>query len=135
MFLSTPWSQCPGGGPRNDSLGPCYVSKGDHDGNLFTGMVSPKKSSKTKYSANVKGGYNANSFKDYRLPTSMFGALVSASNQSLALTTWSSYKTAENHLRQCEIDTGIKMRFPMNDRDVILSNFKHCLPKPFDEAL
>ena len=65
----------------------------------------------------------------------MIGALVSASNQSLALTTWSSYRTAEKHLRQCEIDTGIKMRFPMNDRDVILSNFKHCLPKPFDEAL
>ena len=83
---------------------------------MFTGFVSPKRSSRTKYSSDVKGGYTAKSFKDYRLPTSMVGALVSASNQSLALSTWSSYRTAENHLRKCEIDTGIKMRFPMDNR-------------------
>ena len=84
-------------------------------------MVSPKRSSRTKYSANVRGGYNSNSFKDYRLPTSMVNALVHASNQSLALSTWSSYRTAENHLRQCEIDTGIKIRFPMTNRYNVLS--------------
>ena len=97
--------------------------QGDYDGYVFTGMVSPKRSCKTKYSSNVRGGYNSNSFKDYRLPTSMVGALVNASNQSLALSTWSSYRTAENHLRQCEIDTGIKIRFPMTNRYNVLSQF------------
>ena len=53
----------------------------------------------------------------------MVGALVNASNQSLALSTWSSYRTAENHLRQCEIDTGIKIRFPMTNRYNVLSQF------------
>ena len=46
-------------------------------------------------------------------------ALVSASNHSLALNTWSTYKTAENHLRRCEVDTGIPMRFPMNDEMIL----------------
>ena len=80
-------------------------------------MVSPKRSIKTKFSATVRGGYTAKSFKDYRLPTSMVTTLVGASNQSLALNTWSSYRTAENHLIQCEKDTGIKMRFLMDDRE------------------
>ena len=53
----------------------------------------------------------------------MVTALVGASNQSLALNTWSSYRTAENHLIQCEKDTGIKMRFPMDDREMGLLNF------------
>ena len=83
---------------------------------LFLGTYSPKKSQKVKYSTNVSGGYSSSSFKDYRLPTSIVTALVNASNQSLALSTWSSYRTAENHLRQCEIDTNVKIRFPMDDR-------------------
>ena len=82
-----------------------------------TGNFSPKMSTKTKYSANVQGGFTAGSFKDYRLPTTIVTALVGASNQSLALNTWSNYRTAENHLKRCEIDTGIKMRFPLTDRD------------------
>ena len=50
---------------------------------------------------------------------SIVGALVKASNQSLAMNTWSTYRTAENHLKRCEVDTGVKMRFPMNDRMVL----------------
>ena len=88
-------------------------------GIYVTGMVSPKRSIKTKFSSTVRGGYTANSFKDYRLPTSMVTAFVNASNQSLSLNTWSSYRTAENHLLQCEKDTGIKMRFPMTDREAV----------------
>ena len=65
------------------------------------------------------GGYAASTFANYKLPTSIVTALVSASNQSLALNTWSTYKTAENHLKRCEIDTGIRMRFPMDDRMIL----------------
>ena len=74
---------------------------------------------RTKYSSNVKGGYTSSSFRDYRLPTSIVTALVNASNQSLALSTWSSYKTVENHIRRCERDTKVQIRFPMSDRDVL----------------
>ena len=59
------------------------------------------------------------SFAKYRLPTSIVTALVGASNNSLALSTWGSYKVAENHLKKCELDTGIRMRFPMDDRMII----------------
>ena len=47
------------------------------------------------------------------------GALVSASNHSLALNTWSTYKTAENHLKRCEADMGVQIRFPMDDRMIL----------------
>ena len=49
----------------------------------------------------------------------MVGALVNASNQSLALTTWSSYNTAGNHVKRCELETGVEMSFPMDDRMVL----------------
>ena len=77
------------------------------------------KSARTKYGTNVRGGFTSASFKDYRLPPSIVTALMDASNQSLALSTWSTYKTAENHLRRCEIETGVRMRFPMDDRMVL----------------
>ena len=82
----------------------------------MSGVVSPKKSKRTKYCANVKGGYTASSFQKYRLPTSIVSALVRASNHSLALSTWAVYKTAENHLWKCQSDTGVRMRFPMTNR-------------------
>ena len=46
-------------------------------------------------------------------------ALVSAGNQSLALNTWETYKTAERHLERCERDTGVRMRFPMTNRMIL----------------
>ena len=64
------------------------------------------------------------SFKDYKLPTSVVLALVNASNQSLALSTWSSYRTAENHLRQCELDTNVKIRFSMDNREMNIINVR-----------
>ena len=68
---------------------------------------------KTKYSVNVRGGYTAQSFANYRLPASIVAAIVDAANLSLAKTTWSSYRTAENHIKRCEADLGIKISFPM----------------------
>jgi hypothetical protein len=82
----------------------------------FPGIISPEKSNKTKYSSVVKGGYTADSFRDYRLPTSIVTCLTSASNLSLAMTTWASYRTAEAHVKRCESETGVRMRFPMDDR-------------------
>ena len=85
----------------------------------FSGVISPKKTNKTKYSAYVKDGYNADSFTQLNIPNNLVGALVDASNQSLALTTWSSYNTAGNHVKRCELETGVKMSFPMDDRMVL----------------
>ena len=85
----------------------------------ITGMYSPKESQRTKYSSNVKGGFNQVSFKSYNLPPAIDAALVNASNQSLAKSTWSAYNTAENHLKRCEVDTNVRMSFPMTDRELV----------------
>ena len=82
----------------------------------LSGGFSPKRSVRVKYNANVKGGFTAKSFKDYKLPTSIVNALVAASNQSLAMNTWSNYRVVESHLQRCEKDTGIRMRFPIDNR-------------------
>ena len=58
-------------------------------------------------------------FEKYKLPTSIVTALVSASNNLLALSTWATYRTAENHLTKCDANTGVKMRFPMIDKMVL----------------
>ena len=106
-----------------------YLLRPDYKGqkeincmHVFTGTFSPKKSSKIKYCPNVKGGFSASSFKDYKLPTSIVNAIVGASNKSLALNTWTNYKTTENHLRRCEIETGVKMRFPLTDREMYIES-------------
>lgn len=83
---------------------------------ILSGVVSPCRSVRTKYCSLVRGGYTAASFGDYRLPPSVVVALVNASNHSLAMSTWASYRTAENHLQRCEHDTGVRMRFPMSNR-------------------
>ena len=86
--------------------------------NYYLGFV-PLRSKKTKYSANVLGGYTTSSFNKYKLPTSIVTAIVNAANHSLAKNTWSSYKTAEAHIKRCEADTGIKIRFPMTDQMIL----------------
>ena len=87
---------------------------------MFAGIYSPKKSTRVKYCPNVHGGFTNATFQNYRLPCSIVNAVVGASNKSLALNTWSNYKTAENQLLKCELDTGIKMRFPMTERKVCI---------------
>ena len=98
---------------------------------MFTGIHSPKKATKVKYSGNVEGGFSTQSFSKFNLPPTIVGALVSASNNSLAMSTWSNYKTAESHLKQCERDTNIKMDFPMDDREICVclfnSNFENIV--------
>ena len=83
------------------------------------GQISPKKSVRTKYCPKAKRGFNSSTFNNYRLPTSIVTALVSASNQSLALNTWSSYNMLESHLKRYQADTGVSIRFPMDDRDMM----------------
>ena len=83
---------------------------------LDSGMFVPQVETQRKFSANVKGGFSVGSFDNYRLPPSIVLAIVNASNSSLAKNTWSSYKTAEAHLKRCESETGVKMRFPMTMR-------------------
>ena len=69
----------------------------------------------SKYDKVVKGGYNVKSFANYRLPPSIVLPLIEAANASLSKNTWSSYKTAENHLIRAEKATGFKMRMPMSN--------------------
>lgn len=45
--------------------------------------------------------------------------LVTAANYSLAKTTWKSYQTAENHIKKCEKQTGVKLRFPFGNRETL----------------
>ena len=44
------------------------------------GVYSLKQTAKTKYCATVRGGFTSASFKNYRLPTLIVSALVSAGN-------------------------------------------------------
>ena len=88
----------------------------------------PTATIRTKYSNNVHAGYTVNGFKDHKLPTPIVLAIVSAANHSLSKNTWSSYKTAENHLQRCEADTGIKIRLPM-DHKMLLAYIGWLLSK------
>jgi hypothetical protein len=77
--------------------------------------VVPVPEVQAKYSKVVKGGYDAKSFSNYKLPTNIVTCLVEAANSSLSKNTWMSYKTAENHLLRAEKSTGVKMTMPMTD--------------------
>ena len=81
------------------------------------GLFSPKPGQKQKYSS--RGGYSTKTFEKYRLPPSIVMTLVSAANHSLASATWKSYKTAENHIKKCEKETGIRLRFPFKTKETL----------------
>ena len=72
----------------------------------------------TKYGNN--GLYSLQTFADSGLPESMKEALVIMANHSLAKGTWSTYKTALNHVENCERETGKSINFPMTKADVLL---------------
>lgn len=80
-------------------------------------LRSPKISRTQKYSKN--GGYSTKTFEKYRLPPSIVTTLITAANHSLAKSTWKSYRTAENHIRKCEKQTGIKLRFPFGTKETL----------------
>ena len=50
----------------------------------------------------------------------LLSALINAANNSLANSTWSQYKTARRHLERCQLHTGIRMSFPMSDRQIFV---------------
>ena len=81
------------------------------------GLRSPKPGYKQKYSS--KGGYSTKTFEKYKLPPSIVMTLVRAANHSLATSTWKSYSTAENHIKRCEAETGIKLRFPFKTKETL----------------
>ena len=58
-------------------------------------------------------------FENYRLPPSVVKTLVTAANYSLAEMAWKSYQTAENHIKKCEKQTGVKFRFPFGNRETL----------------
>ena len=45
--------------------------------------------------------------------------LINSANNGLAKSSWSSYKTVENHLIRAQEMTGIKMSFPMDEQMVL----------------
>lgn len=54
------------------------------------------------------------------MPNDIKALLTSTANHALAKSTWSSYKTSLNRLRDCEAETGKNMDLPLNERQVIL---------------
>lgn len=54
------------------------------------------------------------------LPEDLKKAATNAANHSLAKKTWESYKTASKHLERCEEETGIRINFPMTEKDTTL---------------
>ena len=89
---------------------------------LFFGLgkklLSPKPRKTQKYSA--QGGFSIKSFEKYKLPPSIVTTLINAANHSLALGTWKSYKTAEQHILRLEKDTGVKMRMPFGTKETLV---------------
>lgn len=51
---------------------------------------------------------------------SMADALSKAANSGLSTQTWSSYKTAKNHLVRCQNETNVLMTFPLNTEKVLV---------------
>ena len=50
----------------------------------------------------------------------MAEALSKAANSGLSAQTWSSYKTARNHLLRCQNDTNVLMTFPLTTEKVLV---------------
>ena len=59
-------------------------------------------------------------FKNLPIPLSMAEALSKAANSGLSTQTWSSYKTAKNHLDRCQKDTKVLMTFPLTTEKVLV---------------
>ena len=85
-------------------------------GNFFSPKAKPGKS---KYGPN-NGLVTGKNFKDLPISASMANALSKAANCGLSAQTWSSYKTAKNHLLRCQNDTNILMTFPLTTEKVLV---------------
>ena len=81
---------------------------------------SPKpKPGKSKYGPS-NGLVTHSHFKNLPIPLSMAEALSKAANSGLSTQTWSSYKTAKNHLDRCQKETKVLMSFPLTTEKVLV---------------
>ena len=81
---------------------------------------SPKpKPGKSKYGPS-NGLVTHSHFKNLPIPLSMAEALSKAANSGLSTQTWSSYKTAKNHLDRCQQETKVLMTFPLTTEKVLV---------------
>jgi len=68
--------------------------------------------SRPKYS--TKGGFKTTTFLKLGLPPSLIIPLVNEANHSLSSNSWTSYETAERHVKRVEKVTGLKLEFPFS---------------------
>ena len=84
------------------------------------GIFSPKaRPGKSKYGP-CNGLVTKNNFKHLPISLSMAEALSKAANSGLSAQTWSSYKTAKNHLDRCQKETNVLMTFPLTTEKVLV---------------
>ena len=72
----------------------------------------------TKYGPN--GLYSESSFHKTGLSLAWCQYLANVANFSLSKSTWSSYKTVQNHLATCQRDFSIRFSFPMSSDQVLI---------------
>ena len=83
-------------------------------------IFSPKpKPGKSKYRPK-NGLVTKENFTNLPIPLSMAEALSKAANSGLSAQTWSSYKTAKNHLARCQNETKVLMTFPLTTEKVLV---------------
>ena len=83
-------------------------------------IFSPKaKAGISKYGPN-NGLLTRENFKNLPISLSMAEALSKAANSGLSAQTWSSYKTARNHLARCQKETNVLMTFPLTTEKVLV---------------
>ena len=63
--------------------------------------------------------YSEDSFKQLAISEGWRKALATVANHSLAVSTWSSYRTAARMLQRCGVDTGLRMAFPLTEEQVL----------------
>ena len=110
----------------------------------FLGMrskiFSPKsRPGKSKYGPS-NGLVTSRHFQHLPISMSTADALSKAANSGLSTQTWSSYKTAKNHLARCQNDTNVLITFPLNTEKVFRGSFskgksRPSLPKCMQEDL
>ena len=67
-----------------------------------------------------QGLYTAKSFSALgSLSPVLLKALIQASNNSLATSTWRQYKTTRRHLERCQKETKVRMSFPMTRKQIL----------------
>ena len=63
--------------------------------------------------------FTANSFAKVPVPDSTKELLAESANHALSRSTWSTYRTAQNHLEACQREAGRRMELPLSGVDVL----------------